>query len=384
MTTLAHLSSLTPAERLQAVAQATGLSREQVDTLANPAALSLETADHMIDNVIGTYALPLAVAPGFVINGKAYVVPMACEEPFVVSCAERGARLAAENGGFHATGTGSTMIAQIQLTGLPHPVAACAKVLEHKAEILSLANEADPVLVGLGGGAFDMETRSLPAAGGSMAVVHLLVNALDAMGANAVNTMAERVAPLLERITGAKAYLRILSNLAVHRLVRVRVQLSHESLGGGDVVDGIIAAHAFAAADPFRATTGNKGTMNGAIPVAMATGNDTRAIEAGVHAYACRTGVYRPVTSWEKDKQGDLHGVIEIPMAVGIVGGTTRHHPLAGIALRMMDIQSAEELGMVIAATGLAENLWNLRTLATGGIQEQFVPALQRGTQVTN
>jgi hydroxymethylglutaryl-CoA reductase len=336
----------------------------------------------MVDNVIATYALPMAVAPGFVINGKSYVVPMVCEEPFVVGCAERGARLAAENGGFHATGTGSIMISQVQLTGLAHPVASCAKIMEHKTEILSVANEADFVLVGLGGGAFDVETRSLSSESGPMVIVHLLVNTLDAMGANAVNTMAERVAPFLEQITGGRAYLRILSNLAIHRLVRVRVRISKESLGGEDVVNGIIAAHAFAFADPFRAATSNKGTMNGAIPVATVTGNDTRAIEAGVHAYACRTGTYRPVTVWERDAEGNLHGVIEIPMAVGIVGGTTRHHPLAGIALRMMGIQSAEELGMVIAATGLAENLWTLRTLTTGGLQEQFVPALKRGNSL--
>ena len=211
-----------------------------------------------------------------------------------------------------------------------------------------------------------------------MVITQLMVNTKDAMGANAVNTMAEKVAPLLAQITGGKAYLRILSNLAVHRLARVRVSVSREVLGGSAVVDGVLAAHAFAWNDPFRACTSNKGTMNGASPVACATGNDIRALEAGAHAYASRSGVYRPITCWERTASGDLEGMIELPMAVGIVGGTTRTHPMAGLLLRMMHVESAAELGMVIAATGLAENLWTLRTLATGGLQAEFVPSLER------
>ena len=371
-------SSMTTEERQEWTAQAAGLSPEQRELLRQGGGLPLEAADSMIDNVIGTYALPIGVVRGMVVNGKEYLVPMVCEEPWVVSCAEKGAELAAQCGGFHATYTGSIMISQIQITQVTSPHVACLKILEHKREILELANQADPVLVSLGGGAFDVEAKPLDTEVGSMVITQLLVNTKDAMGANAVNTMAEKVAPLLAQITGGKAYLRILSNLAVHRLARVRVSVSREVLGGSAVVDGVLAAHAFAWNDPFRACTSNKGTMNGASPVACATGNDIRALEAGAHAYASRSGVYRPITCWERTASGDLEGMIELPMAVGIVGGTTRTHPMAGLLLRMMHVESAAELGMVIAATGLAENLWTLRTLATGGLQAEFVPSLER------
>lgn len=378
MRQLSDLANLSVGERLRRVAEATGLSREQVELLERPNALTLETADSMIDNVIGTYSLPIGVAPGFVINGKEYVVPMVCEEPWVVGCAEKGARLAAQCGGIHATYTGSIMIAQVQLTRIENPKTTCLRILEHRKEILDKANEADPVLISLGGGAIDVEAKALESEVGPMVIVQLLVDTKDAMGANAVNTMAEKTAPLLAEITGGKPYLRILSNLAVHRLARARVHVTKEALGGEAVVDGVLAAHAFAYADPFRACTSNKGTMNGASPVACATGNDIRALEAGAHAYAGRDGAYRPITHWEKDANGDLNGMIELPMAVGIVGGTTRTHPLAGIMLKMMGIESAAELGMVIASVGLAENLWTLRTLATGGLQAEFVPSLER------
>ena len=371
-------SSMSTEERQEWTAQAAGLSPEQRELLRQGGGLPLEVADSMIDNVIGTYALPIGVVRGMVVNGKEYLVPMVCEAPWVVSCAEKGAELAAQCGGFHATYTGSIMISQIQITQVTSPHVACLKILEHKREILELANQADPVLVSLGGGAFDVEAKPLDTEVGSMVITQLLVNTKDAMGANAVNTMAEKVAPLLAQITGGKAYLRILSNLAVHRLARVRVSVSREVLGGSAVVDGVLAAHAFAWNDPFRACTSNKGTMNGASPVACATGNDIRALEAGAHAYASRSGVYRPITCWERTASGDLEGMIELPMAVGIVGGTTRTHPMAGLLLRMMHVESAAELGMVIAATGLAENLWTLRTLATGGLQAEFVPSLER------
>lgn len=270
------------------------------------------------------------------------------------------------------------MITQVQLTQISNPHTCCLRILEHKSELLTEANKADPTLVALGGGAFDVEAKTLDTEMGPMVVAQLLVDTKDAMGANAVNTMAEKVAPLLAQITGGKPYLRILSNLAVHRLARVRVHVTKEVLGGGEVVDGILSAHAFAYHDPFRACTSNKGTMNGASPVACATGNDIRALEAGAHAYASRSGTYRPITHWERDRYGDLEGMIELPMAVGIVGGTTRTHPMAGLLLNMMNVSSAAELGMVIAATGLAENLWTLRTLATGGLQAEFVPAMDR------
>ena len=370
-------SSLSVEERQTWAAQAAGLTPEQRELLRQ-GGLPLETADSMIDHVIGTYALPIGLVRGLVVNGKEYLVPMVCEEPWVVSCAEKGADLAARCGGFQATYTGSIMISQIQLTGISSPRTACLRILEHKQEILDLANQADPVLHGLGGGAFDVEARALDTEAGSMVITQLLVDTKDAMGANAVNTMAEKTAPLLASITGGKAYLRILSNLAVHRLARVRVCVAEHVLGGREVVDGVLAAHAFAWNDPFRACTSNKGTMNGASPVACATGNDIRALEAGAHAYAGRSGVYRPITCWERNTSGDLEGMIELPMAVGIVGGTTRTHPMAGLLLNMMQVSSAAELGMVIAATGLAENLWTLRTLATGGLQAEFVPSLER------
>jgi hydroxymethylglutaryl-CoA reductase len=375
---LGDMDDMTPQERLKAVAKAAGLTKKDAEVLAAANALSLDAADRMIDNVIGTYSVPLAVAPGFVINGKEYIVPMACEEPYVVKCTEKAARLVAQNGGFSATNTGSVMISQIQLTGITDPLAACFKVHEHRNEIIARANEVDPILVSVGGGTREVEAKTLSTEAGPMVVVQLLVDTRDAMGANAVNTIAEKVAPLLESITGGKAYLRILSNLAVHRLVRVRAHISKESLGGAAVVTGILTAHAFAAADPYRAATSNKGVMNGASPVACATGNDMRALEAGAHAYASRSGKYGPITAWERDAAGDLSGTIEMPMAVGTVGGTTKTHPLAQIALRMMRIESAAELGQVIAAAGLAANLWTLRALATGGLQAEFVPAINR------
>lgn len=350
----ADITKMTVDERLQQIADMTQMSESDIEILKKKNALSLETADSMIDHVIGTYALPIGVARGFVINGKEYVVPMVCEEPWVVSCAEKGALLAAECGGFKATHTGSVMISQIQLTGIKNIETCSMMILEHKAEVLAKANEADPVLVSMGGGAFEVETRPLQTEEGPMVIVHLLVDTKDAMGANAVNTMAEKVAPLLAEITGGRPYLRILSNLAVHRLARVRVHVTKEVLGGEAVVDGVLQAYAFA------------------------TGNDIRALEAGAHAYAGISGHYRPIVHWEKDNNGDLNGMIELPTAVGIVGGTTKTHPLAGVMLRMMHVESAEELSIVIAATGLSENLWTLRTLATGGLQAEFVPSLER------
>lgn len=371
-------SSMSVEERREWVIQSAALSPEQQALLRQEGGLPLEIADSMIDNVIGTYALPIGVVRGVVVNGKEYLVPMVCEEPWVVNCAEKGARLAAQCGGFCATYTGSIMISQIQLVQIANPRTACLRILERKQEILELANQADPVLVSLGGGAFDVEAKPLSTESGNMVIAQLLVDTKDAMGANAVNTMAEKAAPLLAQIAGGRAYLRILSNLAIHRLARARVRVSQEALGGSDIADGILAAHAFAWNDPFRACTSNKGTMNGISPVACATGNDIRALESGAHAYAARSGVYRPITCWERNSSGDLEGMIELPMAVGIVGGTTRTHPMAGLMLRLMRVESAAELGMVIAAIGLAENLWTLRALSAGGLQAEFVPSLER------
>ena len=257
------------------------------------------------------------------------------------------------------------MISQIQLLNVPTPFAAKSMILEHKDEIIQKCNEKDPVLVKFGGGAREVEVRVID----SMVSVHLLVDTLDAMGANAVNTMAEAVAPYLEEITGGTAELRILSNLADHRLVTARAVFKKEAIGGEEVVDKMLNAYAFAAADPYRAATHNKGIMNGIIPVVMATGNDTRAIESGAHAYASRNGRYTSLTTWEKDANGDLVGTIEMPMAVGLVGGATKIHPTAQVAVKMLGVKTAAELGQIIAAVGLANNMAAMKALATEGIQ---------------
>ncbi len=360
---------LSPEDRLKEVSEFTGISEEEQKIINLPGALDIDKADHMIENVIGTFQLPLGVALNFKINGKDYVIPMASEEPSVVAAASNAAKMARENGGFFTSNTGSIMIAQIQLIDVADPNYAKMQIYENKNKIIEICNEKDPVLVKFGGGMQDLDVRVIESLIGSMVIVHLKVNTLDAMGANAVNTMAEAVAPYIEEITGGKVYLRILSNLAIHRLARSRVTIKKETLGGEEVVDKIIAAYAFAAADPFRAATHNKGIMNGIVPVVMATGNDTRAIESGAHAYASMSGQYTSLTTWEKNRNGDLVGTIELPMAVGLVGGATKIHPTAQVAVKMLGVKSAAELGEIIASVGLAQNLAAIKALATEGIQ---------------
>ncbi|KAA8674773.1 hydroxymethylglutaryl-CoA reductase, degradative [Clostridium sp. WLY-B-L2] len=360
---------LSPEERLKEVSEFTGISEEEQKIIREPGALDIDKADHMIENVIGTFQLPMGVALNFIINGKDYVIPMVIEEPSVVAAASNAAKMARETGGFFASNTGSIMIAQIQVIDVADPNYAKMKIYENKDKIIEICDSKDPVLVKFGGGVRDIEVRVIQSSVGEMLVVHLEVNTLDAMGANAVNTMAETVAPFIEKITGGKVYLRILSNLAVHRLVRSRVTIKKETLGGEEVVDKIITAYAFAAADPYRAATHNKGIMNGIIPVVTATGNDTRAIESGAHAYASRSGRYTSLTTWEKNENGDLVGTIEIPMAVGLVGGATKIHPTAKVAVKMLGVKNAVELGEIIASVGLAQNLAAIKALATEGIQ---------------
>ncbi len=360
---------LSPEERLNEVAEFTGLTEEDKAIISDANSMDIDKADHMIENVIGRFTLPMGVGLNFVINGKDYIIPMVSEEPSVVAAASNAAKMARENGGFYTSNTGSVMIAQIQLIDIPDPNFAKIKIYENKNKIIEMCNEKDPTLVKFGGGMEDIEVRIIDTLEGKMVIVHLKVNTLDAMGANAVNTMAEAVAPFLEEITGGKAYLRILSNLAIHRLVRARTVIKKETLGGEDVVDKIVTAYAFAAADPFRAATHNKGIMNGITPVVLATGNDTRAIESGAHAYASITGKYTSLTTWEKNAQGDLVGTIELPMAVGLVGGATKIHPTAQVAVKMLGVKSATELGEIIAAVGLAQNMGAIRALATEGIQ---------------
>lgn len=367
--------NLTPAERWQKVAETTGLSEQDTALMTSPGALRVETADGMIENVIGTFELPIGVAANFTLNGHDYIIPMVVEEPSVVAAASYMARIARDCGGFETSVSDPLMRAQVQLVGLSDPHGARLKILAEKAKVIEAANACDKVLIGLGGGCRDIEVHvfaSTPS--GPMVVMHLIVDVRDAMGANTVNTMAERVAPMVEELTGGTVRLRILSNLADLRLARARVCLTEEAMktkefSGAEIIDRIVEACNFAAIDPYRAATHNKGIMNGIDPVIVATGNDWRAIEAGAHAFAVRNGHYTSLSTWEKDSQGRLVGTLEMPMAVGIVGGATKTHPLAQLALRILKISSASELAQIAVAVGLAQNMAALRALATEGIQ---------------
>lgn len=360
---------LSPEERLEKVADNCNLTDEDLGALRDHATSGVTLADRMIENVVGTIRIPLGVATNFVINGKDYLVPMAIEEPSVVAAASNSARLARKTGGFFTSNSGPIMRAQIQATGVSDPEGARARLFEARVDLLELANEQDPMLVDLGGGAKDVEVHVIRSDMGPMVVTHLIVDCRDSMGANAVNTMAEALAPSVEAITGGRVNLRILSNLADLRLARARATITAESLGGTEVVDGFLLSHALAEADPYRAATYNKGVMNGISAVVLATGNDTRAVEAGAHAYAARSGRYGSLTHWEKNADGDLVGSIETPLAVGLVGGATKVHPTAGLAVKILGVESAVELAEVIAAVGLAQNLGAVRALATEGIQ---------------
>jgi hydroxymethylglutaryl-CoA reductase len=362
-------------DRGQTIAAWAQLAPEQLAALDGSGGLSPEQADHMIENVVGLHALPLGVAANFLVNGREVLVPMAIEEPSVVAGASFMAKLARAGGGFIAHTTEPQMIGQMQILGVLDLHAARLALLENKARILDLANEVDPVIVKFGGGARDLEVRVIDDSPiGPFLVAHLIYDTRDAMGANAVNTACERLAPTVEQITGGRVHLRILSNLADRRLARVRCTIPVSEMAFGDfsgerVRDGIIEAYAFAAADPYRASTHNKGIMNGVDAVVIATGNDWRAIEAGAHAYAARSGRYTSLSTWGKDADGNLVGTLEMPMAVGIVGGATKVHPTAQAALKLMGVTAARELAEIIVSVGLAQNLAALRALATEGIQ---------------
>ncbi len=366
---LSGFYKLSPVERLKIVREFAGLSEEEAELLHRTGALELQQADRMIENVIGTTELPLGMATNFLINSKDYLIPMALEEPSVVAASSNAAKMARERGGFQTESTPPIMIGQIQLVDVKNPTEAREKILEAKEKILARANEQDPVLVKLGGGAKDIEVRVLTTHLGPMTIIHLLVDVRDAMGANVINTMCEAVAPLIEELTGGRVFLRIVSNLATYRLARARAVFAKEALGGEEVVDGVLQAYAFAAADPYRCATHNKGVMNGVIAVALATANDTRALESGAHAYAAIGGSYKPLTRWERTAEGDLLGKIELPVAVGTIGGATAVHPIAKICRKILGVQSARELGEVMASVGLAQNLAAMRALATDGIQ---------------
>jgi hydroxymethylglutaryl-CoA reductase len=357
-------------ERLKIVAEYASLNSEEVKALSNFGNLGVELADRMIENVIGGITYPFAVAVNFLINGRDYIIPMVIEEPSVIAAASNAARITRSKGGIQACSTDSLMIGQIQLVNVRDPWSKRALILEHKDELLRIANEQDPVLVSLGGGARDIEVRVLETLKGLMVIIHLIVDVRDAMGANTVNTMVEALAPYVEELTNGKAYLRIVSNLPDKRIVRARVVVDKKELGGEDIVDRIVSAWAFAAADPYRAATHNKGIMNGIVAVALATAQDHRAIEAGAHAYAARSGRYTTLTTWEKNEDGDLTGVLELPIPVGIVGGAIKTHPIARIALKILKVKTARELGEVMGAVGLVQNLAALRALVTEGIQK--------------
>ena len=355
-------------ERLRLLKDFAGLTDEEVNILKKTGALELDSANRMIENVVGTTELPLGIATNFLINGKDYLIPMAIEEPSVVAAASYAAKLARPKGGFNTNSTEPIMIGQIQLVSVNDIEKAAQEILNKKEEIIELANKQDPILIKFGGGVKDVEVRKINTKRGEMLVIHLLVDVRDAMGANAVNTMAEAVAPFLEEITGGKARLRIISNLADRRIARAKAIWSKDILGE-ELVEGILDAYAFAEADQYRCTTHNKGIMNGIDAVVIATGNDFRAVEAGAHSYAARNGKYRSLTKYYKNEDGDLVGEIELPVAVGTVGGATRTHPIAKIALKILGVKTAKELGEIIAAVGLAQNFAALRALASEGIQ---------------
>ncbi len=359
-----------PVDRLAAVESFAGLDAGAVAQLSRPGNLDPHTADHMIENVVSTLSIPIGIATNVKVDGRDVLVPMATEESSVVAAVCNSARQCYESGGFTTSVSGTEMIAQIQLVGVSDPQAARIRILERKAEIGTACDECDPLLVRLGGGFRDLEVRVIEAEGGPMVITHIIVDTRDAMGANTVNTMAERLAPSIEGWTGGKVYLRILSNLADRRLARARATWTAESIGGAPVRDGMISAYHFAAADPYRAATHNKGIMNGISAVVLATGNDTRAVEAGAHAYAARTGRYTSLTTWEASADGALTGTIEVPMPVGLVGGATKVHPTAQACLKILGVGSAAELACIIAAVGLAQNFGAMKALATVGIQQ--------------
>ena len=369
----------TTAERRDFLRSWASLTPEELQALDFPPGVEAGLIERMIENVVGVMPIPVGIATNFRINGQEYLIPMAIEEPSVVAAASNAAKVARASGGFSAQTTPPVMIGQVQIVGVVDPAAARLRILDHKDALLEAANAQDPVLVRFGGGAKDLEVRIVPSSRGTMVVVHLLVDARDAGGMNAVNTMCEALAPELGKIAGGHAVLRIISNLALHRLARARATfradlLATETATGPQVVEGILDAYAFAAADPFRCATHNKGIMNGISSVVLATGNDTRAVESGAHTYAAWQAaqdghVVRPLTTYEKDRDGNLVGSIELPIAVGLIGGATAVHPTAKALVKVLGVKSARELAELLASVGLAQNFAALRALATEGIQ---------------
>ena len=374
---LSGFYKLSVEDRRNKVAQLSGLSPEEIDALASHGELSEAAADRMIENVIGTMSLPVGVATNFVIDGKPYLIPFCVEESSIVAAASNMAKRCLVSGGFRTNNDDPVMIAQIQVLDLPDVEEAAEAVLTAKYELMAMCNSRPSTMIKLGGGCKDIITRSIDSMSGRMLIVHLLVDTRDAMGANAVNTMAELVSGKIEEITGGRVHLRILSNLATHRLAKVEATFTPEELSddgtrenGSKIISGILEAHHFAMADPYRAATHNKGIMNAISAIALACGQDWRAIEAGCHAWAAvEEGTYTSMTRWSRNDDGNLVGRIETPMAVGIVGGASKVHPAARANLSILGVESAQELAGIMAAAGIAQNLGAMRALATSGIQ---------------
>jgi len=332
--------------------------------------LDQSIADRMIENVLGSFELPLGIAVNFMVNGKELLVPMATEESSVVAAASNAAKIARIHGGFKVRCTDPLMIGQMQVLGMKDVAGAAQNIMNHKKQLLQLANDQDKVLVKFGGGARDLEVRILDSPLGKMIVTHLIVDVRDAMGANAVNTMVEALAPMMEELTGGHVRLKILSNLADKRLVKATATFDKEKMGGEKVVDAFLESYTLAMVDPYRAATHNKGIMNGIDALIIATGNDFRAIEAGAHTYAARNGQYTSLSKYYKDKQGNLVGELELPMAIGIVGGAGNIHPKAKLCKKILGIKTADELAQIVASLGLAQNFAAVFALSTVGIQK--------------
>ncbi len=382
---------LTLHERLEHIARTHGLSAEEIAVLHSAGPLPLSTANSMIENAVGTFSLPLGLGLNLQVNGRDYLVPMAVEEPSVVAAVSFAAKIVREAGGFDADADDSLMVGQVQVTGYGDPTEAMAKILDHREQILALANSFHPSMQRRGGGAKEVEVRVLPAPEGArgepLLIVHLLIDTQEAMGANLINTMAEGVAPFIEQLTGGRVYLRILSNLSDRRLARATCRIPVRALAdfdmdGRDIADGIHQASRFAMADPYRAATHNKGVMNGIDAVAIACGQDWRAIEAGAHAYAARSGQYRPLSQWTLE-DSTLVGRIELPLAVGLVGGTMKIHPGVQVGLKLLSCSSVREMAQVFAAVGLAQNFAALRALGSVGIQKGHMALHARCVAVT-
>ena len=378
-------------ERRQIVADSAGLSQQQIDALAAHGELSEDAANNMIENVIGTMSLPVGVATNFVIDGKHYLIPFCLEESSVVAAASNMAKRCLSKGGFTTNNDAPMMIGQLQILQVPDIPMAISAIENSKEDLMKICNDRPSTMIKLGGGCKDIEMKVIETLSGPMLIMHILVDTRDAMGANAVNTMAELIAPEVEKLTGGRVHLKILSNLAAHRLARVEATFTAEELSddgsrenGLDIISGILEAHHFAVADPFRAVTHNKGVMNAISSVSVACGQDWRAIEAGCHAWAShRSGTYTSMTQWSQDDNGDLVGSIETPMAVGIVGGASRVHPVARANLAILGVNSAQELAGVIVASGLPQNLGALRALSTSGIQAGHMKLHSRNMAVS-